>query len=158
MLNSRRNSVSSVSHSEAQTPQSEIIEQIIQAFYTVYDTLGYGFLEKVYENALAIELRKIGLRTAQQRNIRVYYDGQKVGDYSADILANDQVILKIKAAESLRTEDEAELINHLKATTKEVGLLLNFGKTPEFKEAIFTNRMKMEYRRLGDDFIDEKRR
>jgi len=113
----------------------------------VYDTLGYGFLEKVYENALAIELRKIGFHVAQHRNIRVYYDGQIVGDSFADILVNDQVILKIKAAESLKEEDEAELINHLKATIKEVGLLLNFGKTPEFKRAIFTNRMKIEHER-----------
>ena len=149
MLHSKRKSVSSVSHSGEQRSHSDITEQIIQAFYTVYDTLGYGFLEKVYENALAIELKKMGFRAAQQRNIRVYYDGQEVGDYFANILVDDQAILKIKAAESLREEDEAELINHLKSTTKEIGLLLNFGKTPEFKEAIFTNKMKMERRRQG---------
>ena len=147
MLRSRRKPVAPVSDSEEQKPYSDIIKQIIQAFYTVYDTLGFGFLEKVYENALVIELRKIGFRVAQQRKIKVYYDGQEVGDYFADVLINDQVILKIKAAENLRKEEEVELFNYLKATTKEIGLVLNFGKTPEFQEIVFTNREKMEHRR-----------
>jgi GxxExxY protein len=150
MVRARRRPLSSKPGSEEQEPHSTIIDQIVRAFYTVHDTLGYGFFEKVYENALAIELRKLGFRIAQQREIKVYYDGQVVGDSFADILVNDQVILKIKADERLRKEEEAELINHLKATTKEVGLLLNFGKIAEFKEAIFTNRMKMEYQRHGE--------
>jgi len=118
---------------------SELTEKIIKAFYKVYNTLGYGFLEKVYENALVIELKKMGFHISQQYNIKVYYDGVIVGDYFADIIVEDNVIIELKSAESLREEHKFQLINYLKATEKEVGLLLNFGKTPEFKRAIFTN-------------------
>jgi GxxExxY protein len=118
---------------------SELTEKIIKAFYKVYNTLGYGFLEKVYENALVIELKKMGFNISQQYNIKVYYDEVIVGDYFADIIVEDNVIIELKSAESLRKEHKFQLINYLKATEKEVGLLLNFGKTPEFKRAIFTN-------------------
>jgi len=118
---------------------SEITEKIIHAFYKVYNTLGYGFLEKVYENALIIELKKMGFHVSQQDNIKVYYDRRIVGDYFADIIVDDSVIVEIKAPEGLREEHKTQLINYLKATSKEVGLLLNFGKTPEFKRAIFTH-------------------
>ena len=118
---------------------SEITEKIIKAFFKVYNTLGYGFLEKVYENALIIELKKIGFHISQQYNIKVYYDGKIVGDYFADIIVDNNVIVELKATEGLREEHQTQLINYLKATDKEVGLLLNFGKTPEFKRAIFTN-------------------
>ena len=117
---------------------SELTGQIIKAFYKVYNTLGYGFLEKVYENALVIELKKMGFHLSQQYNIKVYYDGEIVGDYFADIIVEENVIIELKSAESLRKEHKLQLINYLKATEKEVGLLLNFGKTPEFKRAIFT--------------------
>ena len=96
---------------------SEITDKIINSFYKVYNVLGYGFLEKVYEN-------------------------QVVGDYFADIIVNDLVILEIKASEGLRDENKAQLINYLKATNKEVGLLFNFGKKPDFKRAIFSNERK----------------
>ena len=118
---------------------SEITEKIIKAFFKVYNTLGYGFLEKVYENALIIELKKIGFHISQQYNIKVYYDGKIVGDYFADIIVDNNVIVELKAAEGLREEHQTQLINYLKATDKEVGLLLNFGKIPEFKRAICTN-------------------
>ncbi len=118
---------------------SEITEKIIKAFFKVYNTLGYGFLEKVYENALIIELKKMGFHISQQYNIKVYYDGKIVGDYFTDIIVDNDVIVELKAAEGLREEHKTQLINYLKATDKEVGLLLNFGKTPEFKRAIFTN-------------------
>jgi len=118
---------------------SELTEKIIKAFYKVYNTLGYGFLEKVYENALAIELRKMGFNILQQCNIKVYYDGETVGDYFADIIVDNNVVIELKSAETLRKEHTLQLINYLKATEKEVGLLLNFGKTPEFRRAIFTN-------------------
>ena len=121
---------------------SHITEKIIKAFYTVYNTLGYGFLEKVYENALIIELQSLGLRIAQQQKINVYYNGRQVGEYFADILVDDIVIIELKAAEALREEHKAQLINYLKATDREVGLLLNFGKSPEFKRVIFTNDRK----------------
>lgn len=121
---------------------AEITDKIISSFYKVYNTLGYGFLEKVYENAMSIELKRAGLKVLQQQNIKVYYEEQVVGDYFADIIVNDQIIMEMKAAEGLREENKAQLINYLKATDKEVGLLLNFGKTPEFRRVIFTNDRK----------------
>ena len=120
---------------------AESTDKIINSFFKVYNTLGYGFLEKVYENALVIELKRAEFNVLQQQNIKAFYENQVVGDYFADIIA-DQVILEIKAAECLREENKAQLINYLKATDKEVGLLLNFGKTPEFKRVIFTNDRK----------------
>lgn len=119
---------------------SNLTEQIIRAFYTVYNSLGYGFLEKVYENALYIELRKLGLFIEKQKRIQVFYDNTLVGNYFADLIVNDVIIIELKAAESLCEEHEFQLINYLKATDIEVGLLLNFGKKPEFKRKIFTNR------------------
>ena len=121
---------------------AEITDKIINSFYKVYNALGYGFLEKVYENAMSIELKRAGLKVLQQQNIKVYYEEQVVGDYFADIIVNDQIIMEIKAAEGLREENKAQLINYLKATDKEVGLLINFGKTPEFRRVIFTNDRK----------------
>ncbi len=115
---------------------------IIQAFYQVYNTLGYGFLEKVYENALAHELGKHGLTVRQQMPIKVHYDGQLVGEYFADLCVEGVVIVEIKAAERLRPEHEAQLLNYLKATDVEVGLLLNFGPEPAFVRKIFTNDRK----------------
>lgn len=120
---------------------AKLTDKIISSFFKVYNTLGYGFLEKVYENALVIELKRAELNVLQQQNIKVYYENQVVGSYFADIIA-DQVILEIKSAEGLREENKAQLINYLKATDKEVGLLLNFGRTPEFKRVIFTNDRK----------------
>ncbi len=117
-------------------------EKIIQAFYKVYNTLGYGFLEKVYHNALLIELRRMGFECKSQFPIKVYYETFPVGDYYADIIVDDCVIIENKAAEGLVEENEFQLINYLKATNIEVGLLLNFGKKPEFKRKIFTNDRK----------------
>ncbi|MCX9012079.1 MAG: GxxExxY protein [Candidatus Methanoperedens sp.] len=97
---------------------AEITDKIISSFYKVYNTLGYGFLEKVYENALVIELKRAGLKVLQQQNIKAYYENQVVGDYFADIIVNDQVIMEIKAAEGFREENRAQLINYLKATDK----------------------------------------
>jgi len=117
-------------------------EKIIKAFYEVYNTLGYGFLEKVYQKALLIELRKMGLECREEVPVKVYYDGIQVGNYRADITVDDKVIIENKAAEGLVEENEFQLINYLKATEIEVGLLLNFGKKPEFKRKIFTNDKK----------------
>ncbi len=121
---------------------SDITEKIIRAFYDVYNTLGYGFLEKVYENAIVIELNNLGFSIKQQQNIDVFYQKQIVGAYFADIVVNDKVLLELKAAECLREEHRAQLVNYLKATNKEIGLLLNFGKKPEFERIIFTNDRK----------------
>ncbi len=120
----------------------DITELIIKAFYKVYNTLGYGFLEKVYENAMRIELSKMGLNVLQQKNIKVFYEADQVGDYFADLLVNDLIIVELKAAENICEEHEAQLLNYLKATDIEVGLLLNFGKEPQFKRKYFTNDKK----------------
>ncbi|MDZ7291694.1 MAG: GxxExxY protein [candidate division KSB1 bacterium] len=120
----------------------DITEKIIQAFYKVYNTLGYGSLEKVYENAVAIELRKMGFKVEQQKRIKVYYEGQEVGNYESDLVVENLVIVETKAKESLREEHEAQLVNYLRAPKKEVGLVLNFGKKPEFRRKIFANDLK----------------
>ncbi len=118
---------------------SDITNKIIKAFYNVYNQLGYGFLEKVYENALIIELKKLGFYCLQQHPIEVFYEGVRVGQYFADIIVNNCVIIELKAAVSLCEDHEYQLINYLKSTDIEVGLLLNFGKKPEFKRKVFSN-------------------
>ncbi len=128
----------------------ELTNTIICAFYNVYNTLGHGFLEKIYENALAIELKKRGLSVTQQEGVKVYYHGMQVGDYFADITVDGLVILELKAAESLKNEHFAQLTNYLKATDKEVGLLLNFGRKPEFKRILLTNDKKHFHTDLTD--------
>ncbi|MBL7931368.1 MAG: GxxExxY protein [Bacteroidia bacterium] len=120
---------------------SEITEQIIGAFYKVYNTLGHGFLERVYENALYLELVKMGLPVEKQKQIKVYYNEVEVGTYFADMCVSNLVIIELKAAESICEEHEFQLINYLKATEIEVGLLLNFGKKPEFKRKVFSNNL-----------------
>ena len=114
-------------------------KKIIKCFYEVYNTLGYGFLEKVYENALYKELISFGFKCEKQKKIEVYYKGDEVGEYFADILVDEKIILELKAAETLCQEHECQLVNYLKATNIEIGLLLNFGKKPEIRRKIFTN-------------------
>ena len=121
---------------------SELTEQIIGAFYTVYSALGYGFLENVYVKALMIELNRRGMMVNDKLPIQVFYLGQLIGEYYADIVVNDLVILEIKAVKALVTEHEAQLLNYLKATSYEVGLLLNFGPKPETKRRSFDNTRK----------------
>lgn len=121
---------------------TDITELIIKAFYKVYNTLGYGFLEKVYKNALAIELQKLGLEVSPETRILVYYEGEVVGEYFADLLVAGVVLVELKAVEKLMEGHEAQLINYLKATPYEVGLLLNFGPKPEIKRKAFDNDRK----------------
>jgi GxxExxY protein len=118
---------------------ADITEKVIKAFYKVYNTLGYGFLEKVYENALFLELKSSGLFVEKQKRIEVFYAGTRVGVYYADLIISESVIVELKAAENLCEEHEFQLINYLKATDIEVGLLLNFGKSPQCKRKVFTN-------------------
>lgn len=118
----------------------EVTSEIIAAFYKVYNTLGFGFLEKVYENALKYELEKMKFKVDKQKPITVYYDALTVGEYFADLIVEDKVIIELKAAETLIEEHELQLINYLKATEIEVGLLLNFGKKPEIRRKIFSNK------------------
>ena len=127
--------------------QNETTDKIIKAYYKVYNKLGFGFLEKVYENALYMELKNLGLFCEKQ--IKVYYEGEVVGDYYSDITVNKNIIIELKAAESLREEHELQLVNYLKATDIEVGLLFNFGKKPEFKRKIFTNYIKKNNNHLS---------
>jgi GxxExxY protein len=105
-----------------------ITERVIGCAYTVSNTLGCGFLEKVYENALAIELRKTGLRVEQQHGIQVTYDGQVVGDFLADLFVEDCVIVELKAGKTLDDAHYAQCLNYLRATGKQVCLLMNFGR------------------------------
>lgn len=131
-----------------------ITRMIIGAFYEVYNTLGYGFLEKVYENALYIELSRIGLKCEQQKEIRVHYKNQIAGLYYADILVEDMIILELKTAEELHQKHELQLINYLKATNKEIGLLLNFGPKPTFQRKVYSNSNKPTFKSsiiLDDD-------
>lgn len=120
----------------------EITELIIKAFYKVYNTLGYGFLEKVYQNALFIELAEMGLKAEVNKRIYVYYKNNVIGDYIADMVVEGIIICELKANDSLSEENEYQLINYLKATEMEVGLLLNFGKRPEIKRKIYDNDKK----------------
>ncbi len=113
----------------------EITNQIIKAFYTVYNNLGYGFLEKVYRNSMTIELRKVGLEVTPEARIAVCYEGEVVGEYFADLLVASAVLVELKAVQQLAKEHEAQLLNYLKATPCEVGLLLNFGPRAEVKRA-----------------------
>jgi len=120
----------------------EITDLIIKSFYKVYNTHGYGFLEKVYENSMVLELKNHGLKCETQKAISVFYDGVIVGNYFADIIVENKVILELKATEALREEHEAQLINYLRATNIEVGLLINFGKEAEFVRKVFSNSRK----------------
>ena len=120
----------------------ELTGQIIKIFFLVYNKLGYGFLEKIYENALMIELKEEKIHAVAQALIQVCYKGQILGEYFADILADNKIIIEIKAAKFLVEEHEAQLLNYLKATNIEVGLLLNFGPKPEFKRKAFDNKRK----------------
>lgn len=122
---------------------SEITDIIIKCFYNVYNKLGFGFLEKVYENALLVELEEAGLSASKQIPIEVFYKGNKVGNYFADILVENKVIIELKAGDGIIIlEHEMQLINYLRATDIEVGLILFFSKKPLFKRKLFTNNLK----------------
>jgi GxxExxY protein len=121
---------------------SEITDKIIKAFYNVYNQLGFGFLEKVYERSMLIELINFGLLVEPQKPIKVYYTGIEVGDYYKDLVINNLVIVELKACESIIPEHEAQLVNYLRATKMEVGLLLNFGKKPQLIRRVLTNEFK----------------
>lgn len=118
---------------------AELTEKVIKSYYKVYNTIGYGFLEKVYENAMIIELKKHGLSAIKQQPIKVYYDEKVVGEYFADLIVEGKIIIELKVARKLAKEHEAQLVNYLKATDIEVGLLLNFSVKPEFKRKVFSN-------------------
>jgi GxxExxY protein len=120
----------------------ELTDKIIRIFYKVYNKLGYGFLEKVYENAMIIEFKREGIPAISQYPIEVFYQDETIGEYYADIFVDEKVIVEIKAAKHLVEENEAQLLNYLKATDIEVGLLFNFGAKPEVKRKAFDNIRK----------------
>ena len=106
----------------------------------MHNTLGYGFLEKVYQNALVIELRTLGFNVGVEQPIAVHYHGEIVGNYVADIVVDGKVILEIKAVKELSEIHEVQLVNYLKATGIEVGLLINFGRSVAVKRRVMDNR------------------
>jgi GxxExxY protein len=116
---------------------SEITDKIIGCAYDVYNQLGFGFAEKVYENAMMIKLPQKGLEVVQQTPINLYFEGNLVGEYFADILVNSKVILELKAVSSLSKAHEVQLVNYLKATGIKVGLLINFGEKLKITRRVF---------------------
>lgn len=121
---------------------AELTSQIIAAFYDVYNTLGSGFAERVYHNALAMELHSRQFAVVSEQPVDVVYRGVIVGCFYADLIVNDIVILELKAAEQIVDEHRAQLLNYLKATKIEVGLLLNFGPHPEIERKVYDNDRK----------------
>lgn len=117
---------------------ADVTEQIIGAAFEVYRVLGYGFLERVYQRAMQVELRLRGLRCDLERRIDVQFKGELVGDYSADLFVDNCVLVELKVAKCYRADDEPQLLNELKATGVKVGILINFGRTQvEFKRMVF---------------------
>ena len=121
---------------------NRITDIILKSFYEVYNELGDGFLESVYENALYIVLTGYGLYIERQKELSVFFRGKIIGDFKADLIVNKNVIVELKAVRAIDSVHEAQLINYLKATHIEVGLLLNFGRKPEFKRFVYENKRK----------------
>ncbi|MEO5859521.1 MAG: GxxExxY protein [Pyrinomonadaceae bacterium] len=133
----------------------ELSGRIIKAFYKVYNALGHGFLESIYHNSLLLELVAEGLAVETEKPIAVYYEGKVVGTFSADLIVGGKIILELKAKETIHPAHEAQLINYLRATDVEVGLLLNFGKSPEFKRKYFSNKNKRRIDTFSEhEFLD----
>jgi GxxExxY protein len=118
---------------------TELTDSILCCFYSVYNTLGYGFLERVYQRALCLELETRGISAVAEVPIKVLYRDQIVGEYFCDVLVENIVILEIKATNELIPKHEAQLLNYLKATQVEVGLLLNFGPEPQVKRKVYSS-------------------
>jgi GxxExxY protein len=128
---------------QVELKHKDVTEKILHAFYKiVYPQLGYGFLEKVYENAMVIALNSLGMKAVPQVEINVYFQNQVVGQYFADLVVDDVVIVELKAVTYLVSEHEAQLLNYLRATPYEVGLVLNFGPKPDFKRKAYENHRK----------------
>lgn len=116
-----------------------LTDSILCCFYSVYNVLGYGFLEKVYQRSLLLELESRGFTAKAEVPIKVNYKEQVVGDYFCDLLVDDKIIIEIKSSKNLTVDHEAQLLNYLKATSTEVGLLLNFGPKPQVRRKVFSN-------------------
>jgi GxxExxY protein len=120
----------------------DLTQRIIGVFCEVYNELGPGFLESVYEEAMALALAQLGLRIERQVPLPVWFRGQRIGDFFADLVVEQSVILELKAASGIDSAHEAQLLHYLRSTEIEVGLLLNFGPRPEFKRMVFENSKK----------------
>ena len=129
-----------MTHSYNNYKHIDLTEKIIGCAYKVYNELGAGFIEKVYENALMIELKNEGLAARQQYPVKVYYKGNLIGDYVADIVVEDRVIVELKAVSQLTKAHEVQLVNYLKATRLEVGLLINFGDQISIKRKVLSRK------------------
>jgi len=121
---------------------SELSEKIIRVFFDVHNELGYGFSEKVYQKAYGMALRENGMEVNEQVPIKVYFHGQLVGEFFADMVVNSLILLELKSVGAILEEHEAQLLNYLKATEFEVGYVLNFGKSATFKRKVFDNDRK----------------
>lgn len=122
--------------------EEKLTGHIIKVFYKVYNTLGHGFIESVYHNAMILELVAQGFSVETEKAIAVYYENNVVGTFSADLVVNSKIIIELKAKDTLHPAHEAQLTNYLRATEIELGLLFNFGKKPEFKRTYFSNENK----------------
>lgn len=128
--------------SETSLKHSEITEQIIGVFYDVYNELGEGFLESVYNNAMSLALEQAGLRVAREVSLPVFFRGEMIGDFRADLIVNGLVIVELKSARAIESSHEAQIYNYLRSTEIEVGLLLNFGPRAQFRRVAFENSRK----------------
>lgn len=123
----------------------DLTKQVIGCAFKVHNTLGPGYLERIYENALRIELNKLGLNAQQQKPIRVYYDGEEIGDFFADLWVDEKLIVELKAVRSLTKQHEAQLVNYLTATGVDVGLLINFGPSVQIKRKYRNYKPRKEH-------------
>ena len=135
-----------ISANEHRYKHKELTEVIIGVFYEVYNELGFGFLEKIYEEAMARVLRKKGIEVKQQSPVPVWFRGEEIGSYEADLVVANSVLVELKACKGLDSSHESQLLHYLRATEVEVGLLLNFGPRPHVRRLIFTNERKKTVR------------
>ena len=127
---------------ERRYKHSALTEQVIAVFYEVYNELGFGFLERIYEEALVIALREHGISCEQQVAIPVWFRDRQIGVYDADVVVSEVVLLELKACKGLEPAHEAQLLHYLRSTNIEVGLLLNFGPRPQVRRLAFDNERK----------------
>ena len=133
----------------------ELSEAVINAFYHVYNTLGYGFLPSVYAKSLAITLNKRGLKVSSRVPVKVFFEGEQVGYFHADLIVSDKLVLLVTSTETISGAANSQLINYLRASPHEVGLVLNFGVTPEFSRKVFTNDRKASLPRTSKKNTDD---
>lgn len=127
---------------EFEGKHSELSKKILKVFFEVHTELGFGFSEKIYQKAYAIALCEAGMKVDEQVPVKVYFRGQLVGEFFADMVVNDSILLELKSASMIIEEHEAQLLNYLKSTEIEVGYVLNFGKSASFKRKVFDNHRK----------------